>query len=274
MLPAWYATHRDVLTVEGADAATYLQGQLSQDVAALAVGATALTLVLAPQGKVDGWGRVHRVGEERFEIDADEGSGLAWSARLNRFLMRTKATIALAEGVPMIAVRGALVPGGLDAGWPGVEGSDLLGDQHAPEGAVELDAAGYAALRIRAGVPAWGHEIDADTIPASLGAWVVEASASFTKGCYTGQELVARMDSRGNNAPTRLAGVVLGAPAGALPQPGAELTADGVPAGRITSVGVDAGGAVALAFVPRSIEVPSSVLVDGVAAELVPLPIA
>ena len=54
-----------------------------------------------------------------------------------------------------------------------------------------------------------GAELDTSTIPAEAG--IVEPSVSWTKGCYTGQELVARIDSRGSNVPRRLAGVVLGA---------------------------------------------------------------
>jgi folate-binding Fe-S cluster repair protein YgfZ len=155
---AW--TTRDVVSVAGPDAATYLQGQLSQDVLALSVGDTAPTFVLAPQGKVDGWGRVHRTGEEAYEIDVDPGAGDRWQARLSRFLLRTKATITVAEAVPTLSVRGATVVGGLPAPGVGAVGSDLVGAEgpglpaEVPAGAVEVPADELEVQRIRAGVPA------------------------------------------------------------------------------------------------------------------------
>ena len=70
------------------------------------------------------------------------------------------------------------------------------------------DPAAFEAARIEAGVPAMGREITDKTIPQEAGA-LVEHAVSFTKGCYTGQELVARLDARGNNVARRLRGVVL-----------------------------------------------------------------
>lgn len=273
-------TLRDLVVVEGDDAATYLQGQLSQDVAALAVGASAPTFVLAPQGKVDGWGRVHRAAADRFEIDVDPGAGAAWVARLTRFLLRTKATVSVVEGVPVIEVRGASVEGGLAPLAPHVAGADVVGwDQPGPppgtpDGAVVIDDEGREALRIRAGVPVWGAELDADTIPATVGQWAIDASVSFTKGCYTGQELVARIDSRGGNVPRHLVGLVVEGPA---PEAGAAVVVAGAEVATVTSAAADEGGTVGLAFVPRSVEVgPEGVEaeVGGASARLVPLPIA
>lgn len=278
-IPATVArTTRDRITVSGPDAASYLQGQLSQDVASLAVGASAPSFVLAPQGKVDGWGRVHRSADDTFEIDVDPGAGAAWEARLRRFLLRTKAEITVSEGVAVIEVRGATVEGGLAPLGHQVLGADFVGwdapgpPPGTPEGAVVIDLEAREALRIRAGVPAWGAELDADTIPATVGQWAIDASVSFTKGCYTGQELVARIDSRGGNVPRHLVGLVLDGPAPAV---GALVEVDGAEAGRITSSAADpsTGGAVALAFAPRSIEVgPGGVPATVGAAPAVLLP--
>ena len=68
--------------------------------------------------------------------------------------------------------------------------------------------AAFEAARIEAGVPEMGHELTDKTIPQEAGA-LVEHAVSFTKGCYTGQELVARLDARGGNVARRLRGVVL-----------------------------------------------------------------
>jgi folate-binding protein YgfZ len=276
---AW--TSRDVVEVAGADAATYLQGQLSQDVLALSVGESAPTFVLAPQGKVDGWGRVTRTGEEAFAIDVDPGAGGPWQIRLSRFLLRTKAEVRLREDVSTLAVRGATVDGGLPALGRGVTGSDLIGvdrpdlPQTVPAGAVEVSPDDLELQRIKAGVPAWGTELGDDTIPATVGQWVIDDSVSFTKGCYTGQELVARIDSRGGNVPRHLMGVVVDGPP---PAAGTVVTVDDALAGEVTSSALDhgRGASVALAFVPRSIEVAAEgtpAEVGGVPATLAPLPL-
>jgi len=274
-------TTRDVLTVSGPDAVTWLQGQLSQDVAALSPGEVAWTFILAPQGKVDGWGRVARTADDTLRIDVDAGAGDAWSARLQRFKLRTKADVELATDVATVAVRGALpatVPErALPAGWPGTDGVDILdgGDDVVvalvADGATEIDEAALDALRIRAGAPRWGAELDADTIPATVGQWAIDAAVSFTKGCFTGQELVARIDSRGGNVPRRLAGLVVDGPP---PSVGTQVTVDGGPAGTVTSSAPDiaTGGSVALAYVPRGIDVPATAEVGGRPAGLTALP--
>ena len=104
-----------------------------------------------------------------------------------------------------------------------------------------------------------GHELDESVIPGEAGQWLVDASVSFTKGCYTGQELVARVDSRGNNTPRRLHGLVLST--NVLPPVGAEVVVDGEVRGTLTSVGesLDLRAPVALGYVHRSVETPCDV---------------
>ncbi|MCU1498553.1 MAG: hypothetical protein JWM47_2506 [Acidimicrobiales bacterium] len=271
-------TTRDVLTVRGPEAVAWLQGQLSQDVAKLAPGDTTFSFVLAPQGKVDGWGRVQRTADDTVQIDTDAGAGAAWKARLERFKLRTAADLELVTDVPTVSLRGGTAPAGLPAGWPGMIGVDYLEADDdvvaalVADGAVEVDAEALEALRIRSGAPRWGAELDADTIPATVGQWAIDAAVSFTKGCYTGQELVARIDSRGGNVPRRLAVVVVDGPPPAV---GTEVTVDGAGAGTVTSSAADAatGGSVALAYVPRSIAVPATASIDGRSARLEALPL-
>src|SRR5205823_3736132 len=105
-------------------------------------------------------------------------------------------------------------------------------------------------------------------IPVEAGQWLIDASVSFTKGCYTGQELVARIDSRGGNAPRPIRGVRISGRVDA----GAPITSnDGRELGAITSVAfvADEGETVALAPLPRSVEPSIEVLVDGVPARVV-----
>jgi folate-binding protein YgfZ len=273
------AIPRDVVVATGPEAETYLQGQLSQDVAVLTVGASAPSLVLQPQGKVVAWLRVTRTADDSFVLDTDAGWGAQLLARLQRFKLRTKVDLEAATW-SCVALRGpgaAEVGAGLDlaslgvvavvpAGWPGAPGVDLLGPSVAVPGGVELvPTAAYEALRIESGVPAMGAEATDATIPAELGTWLIDASVSFTKGCYTGQELVARIDSRGSQVPRPVRGLVF---AGAdVPLSGATLRAsaeaDAKEVGHVTSVAWSSGlgAAVGLGIVGRAVEVGTEVVV-------------
>jgi folate-binding protein YgfZ len=192
---SWLGDHRDVVVVEGPDAASYLQSQASQDLRGMAVGDERWTFFLQPTGKVDVLARVAMVGDEAFRLDTDPGFGPLLEARLNRFKIRVKATVA-----------------------------------------VEPENAGGTAVhedeRIAAGWPKMGAEIvPGETIPAETG--LADVAVSFTKGCYPGQELVERMDSRGSTAPRHL--MVL--PRRADDAPGVAVISDAAPIGTITSVG-------------------------------------
>ena len=269
-----------VVRASGRDAVTYLQGQLSQDVAALAVGASSPSFLLEPQGKVVAWLRVTRTGDQEIVLDVEAGFVEAVLDRLERFKLRTKCTFEPLDW-RVVAVRGPADPPARRArgagGWPGVDGFDVLGPAagtSAPDGIPEGDPEAFEALRIESGVPRMGAEITEKTIPAELGRWVVDASVSFTKGCYTGQELVSRIDSRGGNVPRRLHGIVFDG-ADRLPAPGGEVEVDGRPVGRLTSVARSAelDAPVALAFVHRSVEPPAEADVDGAPGRIEALPL-
>ncbi len=271
---------RDVVLASGPDTTAFLQGQLSQDVAALEEGVSAWTFLLQPAGKVDAWLRVTRLAEDRVLLDVEGGFGPAVVARLERFKLRTEVgleplawtALALrgpgAESVPAATAHaGGEQVVAARAGWPGIEGVDLLGpdgEVEAPTTARLVDAAELEAIRISLGVPRMGAELTEATIPAEVGQWVVDESVSFTKGCFTGQELVARIDSRGGNVPRRVLGVVIrpeaaddgrrdGDGRGAPTVPvGAAVLVDGDDVGRVTSV----APGVALASVTRKVDPP------------------
>jgi tRNA-modifying protein YgfZ len=256
---------RDVVVVHGPEAVEFLQGQLSQDVAGLAVGASAPSLLLQPTGKVDALLRITRLADDEVLLDVDAGWGDAVLARLRRFKLRTKAE--LDPGTLLgVALRG---PGAeqahgvgthrLAACWPGVEGLDVLGPDGGKSDLPHAEAGSLEALRIESGVPVMGAEITDATIPAELGQWVIDASVSFTKGCYTGQELVARIDSRGGKVPRPVRGLLV---EGRVPAVGAAVLLDGAEVGTVTSSGDSAVlGPIALAVVGRGVEVGSAVQV-------------
>jgi folate-binding protein YgfZ len=232
---------RDVVLVEGSDARDYLQGQLSQDVVALDVGDSAFALLLQPQGKVAAWLRVTRTGDELYALDVEAGWGEKVEARLRRFLLRTKATLRL-EQWP-VAVHPAPGPDVPDGAWAVVSELD---DTVALLGATGgLDDDELEARRIAGGVPRLGRELDESTIPAAAG--IVDRSVSFTKGCYTGQELVARIDSRGDRVPSKLRRI------SGRARVGDTIVVDGREVGTVTS----ASGEFALAYVRREVELPA-----------------
>jgi folate-binding protein YgfZ len=305
----------EALVVSGPDAASYLQGQLSQDVEHLEVGGSLLSLVLEPQGKLDALVRVTRTAPDAFLLDLKHGFLEALRTRLERFRLRTKVSFAELQGLELVAIpfarppvageqpggtggaphalegpaletralngRGSegFIPEGLGAApgepgtlgrdgegplrlprlWPALGGVDLLaraGTAALPEGVAPVPPEAFEALRIEAGLPSMGRELTERTIPAEAG--VVEVAVSFTKGCYTGQELVARIDARGSHVPRRLRGVLLGD--GPQPPVGAELVSEGRVVGALTSVAWSpVHGVVGLGYVGRAVEPPATV---------------
>ena len=269
---------RDVIEATGKDAVTFLQGQLSQDVAAMTPGHSGYSLLLQPQGKIDAWLRVTRIHSDTYVLDVAAGWGEAVLARLNRFKLRTACELTPLEGWTCWAVRGidrheAGCPDRgvdhivADAGWPNVAGFDRLGPGIGLLGGIPTaDTGRYVTARVLAGVPEMGTELDDGTIPAEAGAWLIERSVSFTKGCYTGQELVARVDSRGSNTPRKLR---LLRAAGGLSLDAQVMMAGGE-VGRITTASAD--GTCALAYVKRAVVPPATVQVAGHPATVEALP--
>ena len=257
---------RDVVRAEGPDAITFLQGQLSQDLLALSAGDVTHALLLEPGGKVDAWLRVWRREGDEVLLDVDAGAGQGVLERLGRFKLRVDVELELLDW-ELVAIRGprttmphcppTVMPATVD--WAGLRGIDLLGPQvSVPQGVREVDPAALEALRVEAGWPAMGSELgpalEPLVIPAEAGQWLIDASVSFTKGCYTGQELVARVDSRGASTPRRLRGLVIDGDA--VPATPAEVLVTGTNRGTVTSAACSAelGGAVGIGYLHRTVE--------------------
>jgi folate-binding protein YgfZ len=260
-LPKWFWWARDFVRVAGPDAEAFLQGQLSQDVTGLT---RAWSFLLQPSGKVDALLRVHGIAADEFVLETDAGWGEHVVARLRKFLLRTKAEIAPLPDWRCLTVRG--VAG--DDPLPGLPGSDAVGpaaDVTPPDDVAQGSDDEWERLRIMAGVPKMGAELTDATIPAEAGQWWIDRAVSFTKGCFTGQELVARIDSRGGHVPRPIRGVRLDGPAPA----GAPVVHDGKDVGVLTSVSGDVG----LAPVSRAVEPGAGVTVGGVAARIEALPL-
>jgi folate-binding protein YgfZ len=225
----WVPLQRDVITATGADARTYLHSQLSQDIAGMRVGETRQSLLLQPTGKLDGIIRITCVEGETFVLDVDAGCGDAVLARLNRFKIRVKVELSLGRE-SWVAIRNVVspIPGTIPAWRCDGSAVDLRGesvDSSISQGSLD----DFEEARIIAAWPTMNVDVTESSIPAETG--ITDAAVSFTKGCYPGQELVERMDSRGSIAPRQLRYVVVGE--GAVV--GQEVASDGR-TGLVTSV--------------------------------------
>jgi len=133
---------------------------------------------------------------------------------------------------------------------------DALIAQAVAAGAVPAEEETYQLLRLAAGQPEAGHELTEEYLPLEANLW---NAVSFTKGCYIGQEIIARMESRGKLA-RRLAGLALSAPVAE----GAEVTVGETVAGKVTSAGVlPERGPVALAFLKTGLCEPGTAVTVG-----------
>jgi len=224
--------------VAGPDARDYLQRMVSNDVDALGVGDACPALLLTPKARVIAPVVVWRRGDEDFLLLTEPGLGEVVRALLVRMRLRARCEIEPEEHASALVFGGE----GIATDLPGaVEVLDAgLEPTLAPE---ELEL-----RRIEAGVPRWGREIDDRILPAEAG--LDATHVSFTKGCYPGQEPVARLHHRGH--PNRGLRVL---ELGDVPEPDAELVHDGRPVGRVTSAARRPDGTVvALAYV--RVEVP------------------
>ena len=247
---------RDVVIVVGIDAVSYVHGQLTQDVEGLPVGGSAWSFLLEPKAEIVALMRVSRLADDTVAMDLPIGLGASIRERMDSFLFRMDVRFSEARwsgfsirgpGASEAAAEGEIV---MRNPWPGCEGTDVLGPSASiPEGLDELGQTELDALRIRLGWPSM-DDFDARTTPAMTG--IVAHTVSFTKGCYPGQEFVARVHYRDAAPPRRLAQV--GFHPVARPSVGDPVLLDGEEVGRLTSV--SAHQPLALAMVERRVEVP------------------
>ena len=232
-----------LLWASGPDAVSYLQGVLSQDIEGMAPGEAARSFLLAPRGKLEALLWVLRA-EDRVGIVTGAARLDETLGALARWRLRVKVDLAL-DPREVYDVWG---PGGLEAagGWRDEGGVLAAQLRSAPvrrclsaglgrggleeQGVRPIGRRAAEALRIEAGEPVMGVDVDSKTIPQETG--LVPEAVSFTKGCFLGQELVARIDSRGR-VNRNLRGVrMLGA---AAPPAGAQAVYNGKTVGTLTS---------------------------------------
>lgn len=214
----------------------------------MSVGDALASFLLQPTGKVEALVRIVCVDDESFTLDVDEGWGDVVLTRLQRFKIRVKINMSV-QSRSCIAYRacaGEQIELALSA-WRGDGTSfDVIETDVKPVANIRQGSqAEYEESRVRTGWPVMGRDLTNDMIPSETG--ILECAVSFTKGCYPGQELVERMDSRGSTAP-RMLRVIHATPES---QVGEEIILDGAVVGKYTSV----AGEVALALIKRGVEI-------------------
>ncbi len=293
------ATYREALRITGEDRVSFLHGMVTQDVKGLAAGAATYAAMITVKGAMVADARLVR-READLLLDLEPGMGAKVQEFLGKFLIsedaelldatgelgvlrlmgpRTADLLGAVSGSPFAALppdatravtlagqevlavgRAGQEPGvdllvpraGLEAVWKGLVGAG------GPFGLKPLGWRAQEALRVEAGVPRYGQDMVDTTIPLEAN---LTNAISYNKGCYIGQEVIARATFRGHMN-RKLAGLLLGATEAA---PGTELKKDGKKVGWVTSVVRSPlkGQTVALGYVHRDHLEPGTVLTVG-----------
>ena len=301
------------LLMRGADRRAYLQGLLTNDIAALTPGTGCYAAMLTAQGRMTTDMRVLELGDAIL-IDLPRETATAVKDHLERFVF--SEDVAVEDVTASRAEIGVYGPGahdllialpvegalpstlyssarvrvaGVDATViasddPGVAGYDFVFDaaSHDTVVAALIDAGAVRAtpedaetVRIESGRPRFGLDMDGDTIPLEAG--LEERAISRSKGCYVGQEVIVRVQDRGHGrVARRLVGLTFDAPA-AVPERGALIQGGGRDIGRVTSAtwSPALGRPIALGYVHRDfVEPGTQVAVAGAGAVVAALPLA
>lgn len=237
---------RAFVAVSGPDAADYLQRMVSNDVEALGPGEACEALLLTAKARVIAPLTVLRRSHDDFLLLTEPELGEVVAAQLTRFRFAARCAIEAEQHVSTLVLGTDLPPGAIPNAGYGVPAYELLDGE--PPTAAPIEDDELERMRIVAAVPRWGHELDDRVLPAEAG--LEERAISFTKGCYPGQEPVARLHYRGHpNRELR----VLRLDGHELPTYDAELIHDGKAVGRVTSSVRDGDGVLALAYVRREV---------------------
>jgi folate-binding protein YgfZ len=264
-------SHRQLLRITGRDRRSWLHGQVTQEVNALPDGRGAYSTIMTPQGKLVSDLRIFALPDALW-LDAPAGTAQPLAEYLERFLIMERAEIEdLTDRWALLSLQGPLAPCAIAClfgqearhmeRWAvqsltfqgetalvtrseqcGEDGYDIFvpaGPAPALWAALSqsrrsfaVHSVGWEAFnlrRVEAGIPWWGAELDSTLMPLEAR---LDRAISLHKGCYVGQEIVARIDARGhvNNL---LAGFLVH---GAAPAFGALVLREGRRVGRIASV--------------------------------------
>lgn len=253
----------DLVWFTGEDAVSFLESLISQNIVDQKPGTVRRSFLLEPRGKITAVMWVLR-GEDRIGLLTDAGYGQVLTDTLSRYRIRVDVAIET-EPRPLTTLVGPESP--LIDGWSDDDGTltaglPLAGNTRSVT-TVESDLRpvgnlAWTAVRVEAGEPLMGVDIDEKTIPQESG--LVPESVDFEKGCFLGQELVARIDSRGR-VNRRLMGVILAT--NVIPPTDADLVADDKMVGSLTSPAesLSLRSPVGLSLIRREVEAGDAVTV-------------
>ena len=249
---------RGVVRVGGADAAGFLQGLLTNDVQGLAQGEARYAALLSPQGKIL-FDFLVVADADGFLLDCAREQAAALAARLGFYRLRAKVSVADVSGEVEVAADAS--PG--DGAYRDPRHEELGWRRIVPLGTAPA-AATYDARRIALGIPAGGRDFAfGETFPHEANLDRLHG-IDFKKGCYVGQEIVARVEHRGL-ARKRIVPLTY---EGAAPRQGAEVKAGDVTLGAMGSSAEGRG--LALVRLDRLAEAGGAAQVEGVAVRLLP----
>jgi folate-binding protein YgfZ len=241
--------------LSGPDRVRYLNGQVTSDTTELRDGEACLAAVCTAKGRMEGVVHVAAHADELY-LDADPALRESLGARLGKYLIADDAVLEDVTGLWCVShVFGRTAPPQPDTGFIvrharyGVPGHDVwISGCGAVVAGNSVDADVVETLRLEHGIPRWGAELTAQTLPPEAGP-VMLAAISYTKGCYVGQETIARLKSVGHVNRTL---VFLRSETADFPAAGSRITAGEKEIGSITSAGfsprLERG--IALGYVP------------------------
>lgn len=278
------AIERSVITVVGEERLNWLHALLSQNLRSLKPGESAEALLLNPQGHIEAIAHVVDDGVTTSLIVNTESAKLLFD-HLSKMKLRTRVELALNDELQVFATLGKPIEGASlvwHDPWPGVYPGGHRYAKTAGESwdyfesvasTCNLEPAGtesLTALRIAAHRPDMS-EVDDKTLPHELD--LLTTAVHLSKGCYRGQEAVAKVHNLGH-PPRRLVLLHLDGSAHVLPKPGAAVMHGEQEVGRVTSVATHyEAGAIALAVVRRNLDLGAVLEIEGVSAaqeEIVP----
>lgn len=256
---------RALWQLTGPDRERYLNGQVTQDVATVAEGGARFAAVCTAKGRMEGalWIAAH--GEAYF-LDAEPELRESLGARLEKYLIADDAAFEdITDSWSMSHVFGHAPPAAPETGFVirnpryGMPGHDVwIPGSGAVVAGESVDDPVVDALRIEHAIPRWGAELTAQTLPPEAGPVMLEA-ISYIKGCYVGQETIARLKSVGHVNRTL---VFLRAGGADVVPPGTKLVAAGKEVGTVTSSAFSPriGAAIALGYVPAALAAEGTAL--------------
>jgi folate-binding protein YgfZ len=231
---------RALWRLTGPDAARYLNGQVTNDVARLADGHACYAAVCTAKGRMEGDVSIALHSRE-FYLEADLILRESLGARLEKYLIADDAVFEdVSDLWSLRHVFGATPPPAPETGFviayarfgmPGHDVWDANPNAVIADAAVEADV--IETLRLEHGIPRWGAELTTATLPPEAGPHMLEA-ISYTKGCYVGQETIARLKSVGH---VNRSLVFLQSDSAAFPAPGTKLMLGDHETGAVTSSG-------------------------------------